>query len=172
MGVYADPSGVELKFYDKEGKTEVRPSVKSKGLLHSLHRADRRGEPEPVDLDYSLGSTDWLTDVMVAETEDELNAMPKSSNGACLTSVCSRMVRVQWKKKLPNGQIDSGRLDNCVTLAMVTPGTEDSGQRMPTKEIYVFPEGTQFGPEHPFWPQWHGTIAYLESIRTEVKTGA
>lgn len=172
MGVYADPSGVELKFYDKEGKTEVRPSVKSKGLLHSLHRADRRQKPDPAELDYSLGSTDWLTDVMVADTEEELKAMPEISNGACLTSVCSRMVRVQWKKKLPNGKVDSGKLENCVTLAVVTPGSEDSGRRMPTKEIYVFPEGTQFGPNHPFSHQWHSTIDYLESINTEVNTGA
>ena len=170
MGVYADPTGVEIKFYDKEGKNEIRSSVKGKGLLHSLPRTDRRNKPDPIAQDYSLGSLDWLTDVMIADTEDELQKMPPCSMGASLTSTCSRMVRVQWNKNLPNGQTDSGRLDGCVTLALVTPGTEDTGRRMPTKKIYVFPEGTHFGPDHPFLPQWKGTIDYLESMHAEAKT--
>jgi hypothetical protein len=169
MGVYADPSGVELKFFDKDGRNEIRPSVRGTGQLHSLARKERLNKPDPVALDYSLGSTDWLTDVMVADTEKELQDMPACSKGSAATSTCSRMVRVQWKEKLPNGQTETKRLDNCVTLAVVTPGTEDSGQRLPTKEIYIFPNGTEFGPDHPFSRQWNGTIDYLESIRSEVK---
>jgi hypothetical protein len=169
MGVYADPSGVELKFFDKDGRNEIRPSIRGTGQLHSVPRKDRREKPDPVDLDYSLGSTDWLTDVMVADTCDELKEMPACSKGAAATSTCSRMVRVQWREKLPNGQTETKRLDNCVTLAVVTPDTQNSGQRLPTKEIYIFPEGTQFGPDNPFRQQWTGTIDYLESIRTEIK---
>lgn len=168
MGVYADPSGIEIKFYDKEGKNEIRSSVKGQGLLHSLPRTERRGAPDPTTLDYSLGSTDWLTDVMVADTDKDLKEMTSASTGAAMTSTCSQMVYVQWKKQLSATQTDSGKIENCVTLAVVNPGEEDSGRRFPTKEIYVFPEGTKIVPGHPFWDKWHHTIDYLQSIHEEV----
>lgn len=172
MGVYADPTGLEIRFYDKEGKNEIRSAIKGKGQLYSLPRTERRGEPDPADLDYSLGSTDWLTDVMVADTDEELGQMEPDCKGAALTSTCSQKVSVQWKKKLASGQIDTNKIENCVTLAVVNPGDEDSGQRFPTKQIFVFPEGTKIQPGHPFWNKWHGTINYIASLIKEVNTNA
>jgi hypothetical protein len=168
MGVYADPTGVEIKFYDKEGKNEIRSSVKGKGLLHSLPRTDRRQKKDPENPGYSLGSTDWLTDVMIADTEDDLKQMTPCSVGASLTSTCSHMVRVQWKKTLQSGEVDSGKRENCVTLAIVNPGEEGIDARLPTKEICVFPEGTKIEPGHPFWTKWHKTIDYLASVHVEL----
>jgi hypothetical protein len=172
MGVYADPTGLEIRFYDKEGKNEIRSAIKGKAQLYSLSRTKRRGEPDPAVLDYSLGSTDWLTDVMVADTDEELKQMESASTGAALTSTCSQKVCVQWKKKFASGQIDADKIENCVTLAVVNPGEEDSGQRFPTKQIYVFPEGTNIRPGHPFWDKWHGTIDYVASLVNEVGTDA
>ena len=163
----ANPNGVEIYFYDKAGTKQIRKSVKGKGLLHSLHRTGRRNKPDPIAQDYSLGSVDWLTDVMIADNEDELQKMPPSSTGACLTSTCSRMVRVQWSVKSASGEVDSGRMDNCVTLAVVNTGDENAGERLPTKEIYVFPEGTKI-EDTPFWGRWSGIIDYLQSLHVKV----
>jgi len=161
MGVYADPSGVELRFFDADGEKEIREPVQGKGQLHSLPRTVRRGKPDPVGQDYALGSTDWLTDVMVADSDQELQSMTPTTTGASLTSTCSQLVCVQWKVKLPSGQIDAGRKQDCVTLAIIKPGAQHVDGRVATKEIYVFPKGTTIGPGHKMWDKWHQTVDML-----------
>jgi hypothetical protein len=171
MGVCADPSGVELKFYDKEGKNLIR-SVHGKGLLHSLPRAERLAANDPIAQNQSLGSTDWLTDVMVADNDDELNKMVASSTGAAMTSTCSYKVRVQWKNTLAPDKIDADRQENCVTLAVVPQNGEDDGERLLTKEIYIFPGGTKIEYGHPFWDQWNKTIHFLQDRQERLKAKA
>lgn len=170
MGVYADPNGVEIHFYDKEGKKEIRNSIQGKGKLFSLHRADRRNQPDPISPDYSLGSPDWLTDVMIADNDHDLQKMTASSDGACLTSTCSQMVLVQWNVEPSPGKIDSGQMENCVTLAVVDSSDPNPRERLPTKEIYVFPEGTKIVEGHPFYNRWQKTIDYFQSIHRTVDT--
>ncbi|HWG49252.1 MAG TPA: hypothetical protein VN669_06140 [Candidatus Acidoferrales bacterium] len=165
MGVCADPAGVKLNFYDKDGKNQLRQPVYGKGLLHSLPRAGRLPANDPITQNQSQGSTDWLTDVMVADNDDELSKMVASSTGAAMTSTCSYKVRVQWKNSLAKTEIE----ENCVTLAVVAQDEDDDGERLPTKEIYVFPEGTNIQPGHPFWDQWNKTIQFLQGRQERLK---
>jgi hypothetical protein len=57
-----------------------------------------------------------------------------------------------------------------VILAVVNLGEEDSGQRFPTKQIYVFPEGTKIKSGHTFWDKWHKSIDYVAPLTNEVRT--
>jgi len=172
MAVCADPVGVTLKFYDKDKKTLLR-TVHGKGKVQSQLRAERRNAPDPDNPDYSLGSTDWLTDIMVAETDEELEKMNPSVFVADpgMTSTCSRMVCVQYEERLPDGRLEMRWENNCVTLAIVDPGTQDANGRLLTKEIHIFPEGTNFDPGDPDTLIWNGTIDYLLELHKPVGGG-
>src|SRR5437588_11806909 len=106
MGVSAG-SNITLKILDKDGN-EIKAIPG--GTFSQLY--SRRRPVNPGTIDHVLGSLDWLTDVMIADTQAKLAAMTPCKISTALTSTSSRLVCVQW-----DIGSEKGRQDDSLTMS-------------------------------------------------------
>lgn len=148
MGTIASSSGVTLRILDKNG-VEQKTVFGKFAHLYSKQRPLNPGSPDPL-----LGSQDWLTDVLIADTEAKLKAMKPTQNLAAATSQGSRLVLVRW-----NIETDQGQMDNCITLC---DGTMQ-GNHLLTDQIRVLPKNTVMDQHHPLFPAFAAASHFLQS---------
>ena len=139
MGLQPHPNGVTLKFVEKDGITPRKPfSVKGFAKFFSTPRAQLRGQPDPANPGPELGSKDWLTDVLVADTQARLDQLRPISNLQALTSTASLQVRVQWETNASSGNEPAS-----VTIAPLGNLTMQLGDpHAITDELLVLPADT------------------------------
>lgn len=158
MGTQPNPQGVTLKFLDKDGK-ELR-SVSGKF-------AKFFSRPRPLNpgvFDAVLGSADWLTDVLVADTAAKLANMQPTQDQAAATSQSSRQVLVRWD--VGN---DTGGLQDCLTLcsgAMIAPKV------LSANEVRVLPPETVMDSNHPLFKDWEDGAVFLRPAMVALKPSA
>ncbi|HEY1938496.1 MAG TPA: hypothetical protein VGJ33_11230 [Candidatus Angelobacter sp.] len=101
----------------------------------STPRAQLRGQPDPPNPGPELGSKDWLTDVLVADTPTRLAQMQPTNDLQAMTSTASLQVHVQWET-----DASSGEEPGCVTLAPLGNLTMRAGDdHAITDELLVLP---------------------------------
>ena len=137
MGLLPHPNGVTLKFVEKDGVTPRGPgSVFAKHVkFFSTPRVQLRGQPDPPSPGPGLGSKDWLTDVLVADTSAKLAAMKAHHTLDAMTSTSSLQVHVLW-----DTHDSSGEEQESVTLAPLQNLTQHPGDdRAFTDTLLVLP---------------------------------
>jgi len=139
MGIWPG-SNVTLKFSDENGNEIRRISGGRFAQFFSSRRPIKPRSADPV-----LGSEDWLTDILVADTQEKLEAMTPTQSMFALTSASSRMVTVQW-----HIGDQRGRQERCLTMcSSLDPSTPTVAD-----EVTVLPETTNMDVNHPGFAQW------------------
>jgi hypothetical protein len=160
MGIESAPSGVTLHFLDKTGRPDGRPDVKGNCLLLSSRRIDNPLDPDPL-----WGSSDWLTDIIVADTPAKLSAIRPVGQGTdAFTSSASRRVFVQWDSKSPDGKQQIGEQQNCLTIARLLDGQCSKKGYGLTDHILILPSNTDMMPGHDCWKDWKDMILKLQAM--------
>lgn len=135
MGLQPAPTGVTLRFVENDLITERKPPVTGFARFFSTPRKQRRGQPDPPNPGPELGSSDWLTDVLVADTQAKLAKLKPDFTTQALTSTTSLQVRVQW-----DTDANSGVEPASVTIA--PPGKlvmQTGDTHFTTAELLVLP---------------------------------
>ncbi len=150
MGVEPSTTGIKLEFCDKDGNTVDSHA----GPAAQLFSQPRPENPSAGTDDAEYGSTDWLTDVLVAETPENLLNFRPSALAHSATSGSSKGVQVHWHKteNAPLPETATVRtLKNQLTIAY---GTPIPGGRLSVDKIKVLPPETDMKPGHPLWDDW------------------
>jgi hypothetical protein len=146
MGMQPNPLGVTLQIFDDKGK--LRRTVTGVAKFSSTNRANRLRSTDPQDPPLELGSPDWLTDVMVADSEEMLATLKGDFSDSALTSTASRRVRVQYKVTNPaTGQLETDNIVDAVTVAPREGNTPIDAEHVQSSIVNVFPTGHLFTPE-------------------------
>jgi hypothetical protein len=153
VGIKASSNGVFLKFMDANGNLDPSKPVIFGKAARLRGKARPAGETE--------GSEDWLTDLLVADDESELNKLPQSGDNPPYTSASSKKVSVQWNATDAKGNKTASGLKGQTTIAVGYPMPESegrpAGRRFLAEGFLVMPEGTQMDASHKLWHAWkHG----------------
>src|SRR5216684_1715897 len=140
MGCEASPNGVTLQFFDASGGDLSRSVSGKYAKLYSKHRPVQHGHTNQL-----LGSQDWLTDILVADSDAKLKAMTPTCNCIDQTSACSMDVSLQWDVG-NNGEAH----EDCLSIAFGTP----KGGAVVVDKIYILPAGTVMANGHKLWHDW------------------
>jgi len=148
---------VTLEFLDKDGNIDPNqgPVTGAYCVFYAAPRPDRPDDPDPV-----LGSQDWLTDVLLADTQAKLTAMKPTQIGDAYTSASSRQVQVQYD--VGN---KSGRVRDRLTLATSSTGDTDDRGFLLVDRVRVMPGNTNMRPGHPLWEEWKKMKIKLEAMQ-------
>jgi hypothetical protein len=145
MGCEPDPDGINLEFYDATGAAKTREDVfGGHAVLYSRNRPVDYGSNDP-----KLGSQDWITDILVADSPDRLKTMQPTDDGGDQTSICSRNVLVQWHV----GE-EQGKAPGVLTIADGSPGKS----KFVVSGVRVLDKDTQMDERHAMWDDWVGKI--------------
>ncbi|HLJ28928.1 MAG TPA: hypothetical protein VKY85_19615 [Candidatus Angelobacter sp.] len=147
MGTLASENGVTLRILDKNG-AEQRQIFGKFARFFSRKRPLNPGSPDPL-----LGSQDWLTDVLVADSKQKLDAMKPTQNELAATSQGSRLVLVHWSVANEDNQ-----MDNCITLCKGTM----QGNRLVTDEVQVLPKDTVMDQKHPLFREFAAAAKFFQ----------
>ncbi len=149
MGLGSAPGGITLRFLNRDGSERRPPLTGAHVKLFSTPRTKRLDGLQPNLSGSELGSKDWLTDVIVADTPEKLAAMKPLLHDTALSSLTSRRVFVQYNITDPQtGKPDEGSEMEAVTVAPPDKLIHEGSGRSLTTELHVFPKGTLFGIPH------------------------
>jgi hypothetical protein len=160
MGVQAADT-VTLIFLNTDGKTERRPRFTGQAIFYSARRPVEPNTQDPV-----FGSLDWLTDVMVGDTQESLGSLEPSQTLEAYTSSSSRGVLVQWAMGA-----EEHSEKNCITVAI-----DSGGAPFPTSTqepyivdtVYVMPWETKMVPDgNDMWNLWKQQAIALNTVLAE-----
>src|SRR5687767_4879495 len=92
MGLVADPGGISVQLYDDQNRPVGNPVFGKFTHLCSVNRTERTNiEPLSIAEAKFPGSKDWLTEVVVADTPQRLEALAPAALRApsCAFSSCA-----------------------------------------------------------------------------------
>ena len=150
MGVEPSPAGIKLEFCDKNGNV-VETHTGAAAQLFSKPRPDN--PPAGTD-DSEYGSTDWLTDVLVAETPENLLNFRPSALAHSATSGSSKGVQVHWHKTESTPLPETATVRTLKNQLTIAYGDPIPGGRLSVDRIKVLPQETDMKPSHPLWAEW------------------
>jgi hypothetical protein len=145
MGLVANPNGITLKFADGSSVS---------GAFARLYSKRRPLAPDE-DVPF-LGSQDWLTDVLVADSKEKLDALPPTGTTNDQTSACSMNVCAQWDV---GG--NKGKLTGCTTIA---DGQPVDGKYL-VNSIKILPGETPIAKLHDLLDEWEQKRHYIQALK-------
>lgn len=163
MGVKVSPRGVFLKFLDAQGNLDSTKPVFF-GTAAAFYGKTRPIHPNSKDPKY--GSPDWLTDVLVADSEANLSTLPHSIDEEPYTSGSSKNVTVRWASTDASGQVQTNVLEGAQTIAVgyPMPNGATTGTTTPymVEGFLVLPAGATLENDHATWPAWKNGVQYMK----------
>jgi hypothetical protein len=173
MGLVADPSGISVQLYDDQNQPLGNPVFGKFTHLCSVDRRVRTNiEPLTTAETKFPGSKDWLTEVVVADTPERLEALAPAALQAqvCAFSSCaSHRVSVL----LHVGNDDPKRIDGCTVIASgpVVPRKPTPEEPEPPKEpqvrvvhVKAFDPGVEMDESHPMIDEFNGWASELNAL--------
>jgi hypothetical protein len=143
MGVRASQTGVTLLFFNPDGTPDTTKAAVT-GEFAAFYSISRPVDPTSNDL--HLGSKDWLTDIMVVDSQVKLGNMTPTQSGIQLTSAASKQVLVRWDV---GGQ--RGTQVECFTIS----SGQMVGTRLFADTIKVLPRNTVMDENNnDLWGEW------------------
>ena len=144
MGVEPSPAGVTLEMCDKNGNVQST----YQGAAAKLYSKPRpaKADLSPVDHEAEYGSDDWLTDVLVAKSQDDLSSFSPSATMEAATSGSSKNVLVHHAA--------GGSYEPLKDRTTIAYGSPIAGGRLSVDKIKVLPPETEMKPGHPLWHDW------------------
>lgn len=160
MGIQAADK-VTLIFLDTDGRTERHPRFTGQAIFYSARRPVEPNSENPV-----FGSFDWLTDVMVADTQESLGSLQPTQTLDAYTSSSSRGVLVQW-----SNSAERHSEKNCITIAIDSGGAPfptSTEERYVVDTVYVMPWDTRLeDDQNPMWGLWKEQAIALNLVLEE-----
>jgi hypothetical protein len=145
MGMGPDDE-VTLRFLNAD-KTKRKPSVKGTFVkFFSTSRQGRLKGKDPQAPPIELGSKDWLTDVLLADTQERLDSLTPDMDLDAASTFSSRHVHLQYDGIDPDtGARVQGEEKDAVVIAPETAIIPQAGGKSRTNVLEVYPAGTSFG---------------------------
>ncbi len=140
------PGGkVALHFLNVD-KTERKPPVEGAFVkFFSTSRKDRLKIHDPQDPSIELGSKDWLTDVLLADTESGLAKLKPDMDFDAQSTFSSRHVHLQYEGINPKtGERMQGEEKDAVVIAPKKAIVPQGNGKSTTNVLEVYPSGTSF----------------------------
>jgi hypothetical protein len=141
------PGGeVTLRFLNAD-KSKRAPEVKGTFVkFFSISRKNRVQAKDPQSPPVELGSKDWLTDVLLADTQERLNELRPDNDLDAASTFSSRHVHLQFDGIDPDtGARVKGEERDAVVIAPKDAIIPLGGGKSRTDILEVYPPGTSIG---------------------------